>query len=94
MTLMAWKLALPQHFYMSRGNHESKNMNMMYGFEGEVVSKYDKTTYNIFGELFQHLPIAHCLNKKVLVLHGGLFSKDDVALDDIRKIERIREPPD
>lgn len=67
---------------------------MMYGFEGEVVSKYDKTTYNIFGEMFQHLPISHCLNKKVLVLHGGLFSKDDVTLEDIRKIDRMREPPD
>ena len=65
---------------MARGNHETKNMNMMYGFEGEVVAKYDKVTYSIFGEMFQHLPIAHCLNKKVLVLHGGLFSKDNVSL--------------
>ncbi len=55
-------------------------MNMMYGFEGEVVSKYDKSTYLIFGEVFQHLPLAHCLNKKVLVVHGGLFSKDEVSL--------------
>jgi serine/threonine-protein phosphatase 5 len=32
------------------------------------------------------------INKKVLVLHGGLFSKDNVKLDDIRKINRFREP--
>ena len=31
---------------------------------------------------------------QVLVVHGGLFSRDDVTLDDIRKIDRRREPPD
>lgn len=27
-------------------------------------------------------------------MHGGLFSRDDVTLDDIRKIDRNREPPE
>ena len=27
-------------------------------------------------------------------MHGGLFSKDNVTLDDIRKIERNRQPPE
>ena len=27
-------------------------------------------------------------------MHGGLFSKDGVKLDDIRKIDRNRQPPD
>lgn len=27
-------------------------------------------------------------------MHGGLFSEDGVTLDDIRKIERNRQPPD
>lgn len=27
-------------------------------------------------------------------MHGGLFSNDDVTLDDIRGIERNRQPPD
>ena len=28
------------------------------------------------------------------IMHGGLFSEDGVTLDDIRKIERSRQPPD
>ena len=28
------------------------------------------------------------------VMHGGLFSKDGVTLDDIRSIERNRQPPE
>ena len=30
----------------------------------------------------------HVLAKKVIVLHGGLFSRDDVTLDDLRKVVR------
>lgn len=28
------------------------------------------------------------------VMHGGLFSEDGVTLDDLRKIDRNRQPPD
>ena len=27
-------------------------------------------------------------------MHGGLFSEDDVTLDDIRKVDRNRQPPE
>ena len=27
-------------------------------------------------------------------MHGGLFSNDDVVIDDLRKIDRNRQPPD
>lgn len=36
LTLMAWRVLLPGHMHMARGNHESKGMNKIYGFEGEV----------------------------------------------------------
>lgn len=78
---------------MSRGNHESQDMNQMYGFEGEVKSKYTSQMAEFFTEIYNWLPLAHCINKRVLVMHGGLFSKDDVTLDDIRKIDRNRQPP-
>lgn len=29
-----------------------------------------------------------------MVNHGGLFSNDGVTLDDIRAIDRFKEPPD
>ena len=28
-----------------------------------------------------------------MVVHGGLFTNDGVTLDDIRKIDRFKEPP-
>ena len=45
-------------------------------------------------ETFCWLPLAYRLKEKVLVLHGGLFESDNVTLDDIRKVDRYREPPD
>jgi len=93
-TLFGFKLLYPNHFFMSRGNHESENMNKMYGFEGEVKAKYSSNMCELFTEVYNWLPLSHCLNNKVLVMHGGLFSKDNVSLDDIRATDRNRQPPE
>lgn len=66
----------------------------MYGFEGEVKHKYDVKVYDLFSQLFCFLPIGHVINKKVLVVHGGLFSKDGVTLSELTKYDRKRETPD
>ena len=94
ITLLCFKLLYPKHFYLARGNHESRNLNKVYGFEQEVLSKYDSTVYEAFIRFFFSLPLAHCINKEILVVHGGLFSKDGVTLNDIRKIKRFREVPE
>ncbi|XP_022203381.2 serine/threonine-protein phosphatase 5 [Nilaparvata lugens] len=93
-TLFGFKLLYPNHFFMSRGNHESQTMNQMYGFEGEVKEKFSSQMSNLFTEVFNWLPLAHCINQRVLVMHGGLFSKDDVTLDALREIDRNRQPPE
>jgi len=36
LTLFCWKLLYPDSVHLLRGNHETVNMNKMYGFEGEV----------------------------------------------------------
>ncbi|GMT10951.1 hypothetical protein PFISCL1PPCAC_2248, partial [Pristionchus fissidentatus] len=93
-TMFAYKLLLPNHFFMSRGNHESDVMNKMYGFEGEVKNKYSAQMCELFTELFNYLPLCHLINQKVFVCHGGLFKQEGVTLDDIRKTDRVRQPPD
>ncbi|XP_017768496.1 PREDICTED: serine/threonine-protein phosphatase 5 [Nicrophorus vespilloides] len=93
-TLFGFKLLYPNHFFMSRGNHESAMMNHLYGFEGEVKAKYTTHMAELFTEVYNWLPLAHCLNNRVVVMHGGLFSRDDVTLDEIRSIDRNRQPPD
>ncbi|XP_065655533.1 serine/threonine-protein phosphatase 5 isoform X2 [Hydra vulgaris] len=94
LVLFSYKLLYPNHFFMARGNHESATMNQMYGFEGEVKEKYSAKMADLFTEVYNLLPLSHLINKKVLTMHGGLFSNDNVTLEDIKKVDRNRQPPD
>eukprot|EP01129_Flabellula_baltica_P008140 TRINITY_DN3204_c0_g1_i1.p1 TRINITY_DN3204_c0_g1~~TRINITY_DN3204_c0_g1_i1.p1 ORF type:complete len:478 (-),score=88.94 TRINITY_DN3204_c0_g1_i1:637-2070(-) len=93
ITFLAFKLLYPDHFYMARGNHETKSLHKMYGFEGEVLHKYNASAYELFCETFCFLPLCHLINEKIFVTHGGLFSDDFVTLSDIQNINRNCEPP-
>lgn len=42
-------------------------MNQMYGFDGEVKAKYTAQMAELFTEVYNWLPLAHCLNNRVLV---------------------------
>lgn len=88
----AYKCLYPNSFFLNRGNHEADGMNKMYGFEGECKAKYKSDNiFKIFSEAFCMLPLATLIHKSYLVLHGGLFSSDDVTLDDIKKIDRFAQ---
>lgn len=91
LTLYAYKMLYPKLFFLNRGNHETDDMNRMYGFEGECRAKYTERVFKIFSESFSALPLATLIGKKFFVLHGGLFSKDDITLDDVRKLNRHKQ---
>ena len=75
-------------------------MNQMYGFEGEVKAKYNEALSRLFTDTFNYLPLAHLLrlgangSERVLVMHGGLFSDDDVTLKQLVEIDRVHQPPE
>ena len=93
LTFLLFKLCDPASIYLTRGNHETKNMNRIYGFEGEVKAKFDDKIFQLFLEVFGHLPLAAVIENKVFVTHGGI-PVDAVTLDEIRKIKRGCEPPE
>lgn len=88
LLLYAYKWLRPNAFFINRGNHETDDMNRVYGFEGECKAKYNERVFRLFSESFSALPLATLIGKKYLTLHGGLFSDDKVTLDDIRKLNR------
>ena len=95
LTLIGWKVANKDFLHMTRGNHEAKQVNHIYGFKGEVEAKYkDIGVYEAFSEMFCALPLAYIYNKKVMVCHGGLPSEDSISLKDIREAFRFVEPPE
>lgn len=88
LLLYGYKWLRPNAFFINRGNHETDDMNRVYGFEGECKAKYNERVFKLFSESFSALPLATLIGKKYLTLHGGLFSDDKVTLDDIRKLNR------
>eukprot|EP00931_Biecheleriopsis_adriatica_P075848 TRINITY_DN49624_c0_g1_i1.p1 TRINITY_DN49624_c0_g1~~TRINITY_DN49624_c0_g1_i1.p1 ORF type:complete len:474 (-),score=72.58 TRINITY_DN49624_c0_g1_i1:16-1437(-) len=91
LLLLAWKVALPSHVRLARGNHEAHDMNVPYGFLGEVLTKYTPESYNLFQDVFANLPLAHVINNSVLIVHGGLPRDSGVRLDDIERLDRVAE---
>jgi len=93
VTYLLFKISDPTSIYLLRGNHETKNMNRIYGFEGEVKAKYDDKIFELFLEVFCHLPLVATIENKVIVTHGGL-PVEPTSLADIKKIPRGCEPPE
>ncbi|OJJ41421.1 hypothetical protein ASPWEDRAFT_267402 [Aspergillus wentii DTO 134E9] len=88
LLLYAYKWLRPNGLFLNRGNHETDDMNKVYGFEGECRAKYNEKVFKVFSESFSALPLATLIGEKYLVLHGGLFSDDKTSLNDIRKLDR------
>ncbi|KAI4206078.1 MAG: hypothetical protein LQ348_001078 [Seirophora lacunosa] len=91
LLLYAYKWLRPSAFFLNRGNHETDDMNRVYGFEGECKAKYNDKVFKLFSESFSALPLATLIGKKYLTLHGGLFSDDKTTLDDVRKLNRHQQ---
>ena len=88
-TLIAFKILYPNHLFLNRGNHEDVEMNKRYGFQLEVVlDKYDADVFDCFCEFYKFLPLGYVLSNKILVIHGGLFSREGVTISELKKIDR------
>ncbi|KAJ3194573.1 NADH dehydrogenase [ubiquinone] flavoprotein 1, mitochondrial [Irineochytrium annulatum] len=92
MTLLTYKVLYPDALFLSRGNHETDDMNKVYGFEGEVKAKYTDLTFKLFSEIFNAVPLGNLIGGKILVIHGGLFSRDGVTMEELRTINRFKQP--
>jgi serine/threonine-protein phosphatase 6 catalytic subunit len=91
--LMCLKIKYPANITLLRGNHESRQITLVYGFFDEIVRKYGNANpWKYCTDVFDYLGLAALIEGKVLCIHGGL-SPDIKTMDHIRTIERKVEIP-
>lgn len=84
--LLKAKIENPSKLILLRGNHESRSMNLYYGFYDVVLSRYSQTLYELFVDVFSKIPICALIDRKILCLHGGIA-------EGLESIEQLRALP-
>jgi diadenosine tetraphosphatase ApaH/serine/threonine PP2A family protein phosphatase len=77
--IFALKAMYPNRVWIIRGNHEDVNQCRgmgAVGFENACVQRFGPVlgpkVFGTFGQTFDYLPLGCLVNKKILVVHGGI----------------------
>ena len=74
--LFALKVYAPKQVFLLRGNHESAELNRVYGFLDECKARFPRgegaRVWDAVNMVFNQLPVAALVDDKILIVHGGI----------------------
>lgn len=89
--LLALKIEYPENVHLIRGNHEAADINALFGFRLECIERMGESdgiwAWTRFNQLFNFLPLAALIEKKIICMHGGI-GRSISSVEQIEKLER------
>uniref|UniRef100_A0A6N2MLK4 Serine/threonine-protein phosphatase n=1 Tax=Salix viminalis TaxID=40686 RepID=A0A6N2MLK4_SALVM len=90
--LLALKIEYPENVHLIRGNHEAADINALFGFRIECVERMGESdgiwAWTRFNQLFNCLPLAALIEKKIICMHGGIGR----SINSVEQIEKLERP--
>ncbi|TVU45430.1 hypothetical protein EJB05_04917, partial [Eragrostis curvula] len=90
--LLALKVEFPKKVHLIRGNHEVSRVNKIYGFQAECRRRLGERegiwTWLRFNKVFNWLPLAAVVEKKIVCMHGGIGG----SINFIQDIQLLKRP--
>ncbi|XP_055830621.1 serine/threonine-protein phosphatase BSL3-like isoform X1 [Solanum dulcamara] len=90
--LLALKVEYPLNLHLIRGNHEAADINALFGFRIECIERMGERdgiwAWHRFNRLFNWLPLAALIEKKIICMHGGIGR----SINHVEQIENIQRP--
>ena len=85
------KCTYPDKVYLLRGNHESRQVNQMYGLFNDCTTLYGHAAiwYRV-NEVFDYMPIAAVIRPNIFCVHGGL-SPTITLIEQLTMINRVKD---
>ncbi|XP_059625778.1 serine/threonine-protein phosphatase BSL1 [Cornus florida] len=90
--LLALKIEYPDNVHLIRGNHEAADINALFGFRIECIERMGENdgiwAWTRFNQLFNCLPLAALIEKKIICMHGGIGR----SINSVEQIEKLQRP--
>ncbi|GLU07470.1 hypothetical protein SLE2022_244270 [Rubroshorea leprosula] len=90
--LLALKIEYPENVHLIRGNHEAADINALFGFRLECIERMGENdgiwAWTRFNQLFNSLPLAALIEKKIICMHGGIGR----SINSVEQIEKLERP--
>ncbi|XP_042400750.1 serine/threonine-protein phosphatase BSL3-like [Zingiber officinale] len=86
------KIEYPHNIHLIRGNHEATDINALFGFHTDCIERMGEQdgiwAWNRINRLFNWLPLAALMEKKVICMHGGIGH----SINHVEQIENLQRP--